>query len=79
MVIGPYTVRRTADIKAEQAEREKAKAVSAKLVQLLMDTHRQDQAIIRRWGLSKGLIAQRGGNGRMIVKEAPLSPPRGRP
>ena len=58
MVIGPYTVRRTADIEAEQAERDKAKAVSAKLVELLMHTHRQDRALLRRWGLSEGMIEQ---------------------
>ena len=75
MVIGPYTVRRTADIEAEQAERDKAKAVSAKLVELLMHTHRRDRAILRRWGLCEGLIEQEatysGGEA--------LSPPRGRP
>ena len=82
MVIGPYTVRRTADIEAEQAERDeeqakrdRAKAVSAKLVETLLHTHRRDRAILRRWGLSEGLIEQEatysGGEA--------LSPPRGRP
>ena len=75
MVIGPVTIRLTKDIKAEQAERDKAKAVSAKLVELLMHTHRRDRVILRRWGLCEGLIEQRADN----TQEAPLSPPRGRP
>ena len=75
MVIGPYTVRRTADIEAEQAKRDRAKAVSAKLVETLLHTHRRDKAILRRWGLSEGLIGQRADN----TQDAPLSPPRGRP
>ena len=58
MVIGPVTIRLTKDIKAEQAERDKAKSVSAKLVELLMHTHRRDRAILRRWGLSEGMIEQ---------------------
>ena len=75
MVIGPVTIRLTKDIKAEQAERDKAKAVSAKLVELLMHTHRRDRAILRHWGLCEGLIEQRADN----TQEAPLSPPRGGP
>ena len=74
MIIGKWTIRRTSDIEAEQAEREKAKAVSARLIELLMHTHRQDRAILRRWGLSEGLIEQEADNS----QEAPLSPPRGR-
>ena len=74
MIIGRWTIRRTKDIKAEQAERDKAKRLSAKLVELLMHTHKQDSALLRRWGLSEGLIEQRADN----HQEAPLSPPRGR-
>ena len=75
MIIGPYTIRRTSDIIAEQIKRDDAKRVSAKFVELLMHTHRQDRAILRRWGLSEGLIGQRADN----TQDAPLSPPRGRP
>ena len=75
MVIGPITIRLTNDIINEQIKRDDAKRVSAKLVELLMHTHRRDRAILRRWGLSEGLIEQEatysGGEA--------LSPPRGRP
>ena len=74
MIIGYWTIRRTKDIKVEQVERYHAKAVSAKLVELLMHTHRQDRALLRRWGLSEGLIGQ----GADFHQEAPLSPPGGR-
>ena len=75
MVIGPYTVRRTADIEAEQAKRDRAKAVSAKLVETLLHTHRQYRAILRRWGLSEGMIEQEA----TYSQGEALSPPRGRP
>ena len=75
MIIGKWTIRKTSDIKAEQAERDKAKAVSAKLVELLMHTHRQDKAILRRWGLCEGMIEQEA----IYSGGEALSPPRGRP
>ena len=75
MVIGPYTVRRTADIEAEQVKRDRAKAASARLVEFLLHNNKCYKAILRRWGLSDGLIEQEatysGGEA--------LSPPRGRP
>ena len=75
MVIGPVTIRWTKDIITEQIKRDDAKRVSARLVELLMHTHRRDRAILRHWGLCEGLIEQRADN----TQEAPLSPPRGRP
>ena len=52
MVIGPVTIRWTKDIKAEQAARIKAKAISAKMVELMLYDNRRFKAILRRWGLS---------------------------
>ena len=75
MVIGYWTIRRTSDIKAEQAERDHAKAVSAKLVGLLMHQHRQDRAVMHRWGLSEGLIDQEADN----RQGAASTPPGGGP
>ena len=74
MIIGYWTIRRTSDIKAEQAERDHAKAVSAKLVGLLMHQHRQDRAVMHRWGLSEGLIGSKADK----CQGAGLNPPGGR-
>ena len=56
MRIGPITVRWTADIEAEQAKRVKAKAVSTKLVELILAENTAYRAQAHRWGLSEGLI-----------------------
>ena len=74
MQIGSWTIRRTKDVEAEQDKRDKAKAVSARLVELLLDESRRHKATVRRWGLSEGLIEQGADN----HQEAPLSPPGGR-
>ena len=75
MVIGYWTIRRTSDIKAEHDKRAKAKAVSARLVEMLMHTNRQYRATLHRWGLSEGLIDQEADN----RQGAASTPPGGRP
>ena len=74
MIIGPYTIRKTSDIEVEQAERVKAKRISSKLVGLLIAENRDCKALLRRWGLSEGLIGQETDN----AQGEALSPPRGR-
>ena len=70
MRIGRWTIRKTADIKAEQARRDRTKVVSATLVGRLLHTHRQDKAIAARWGLSEGQKEQEADNG----QARPLTP-----
>ena len=45
MIIGPYTIRRTKDIQAEQVKRDKAKAVSAKVTECLLHDNRRYKAM----------------------------------
>jgi len=75
MRIGPYTVRRTKDIEAEQAKRDKdkAKAVSAKLEELLMHRDRQYKSVLHRWGLSEGIIGKGASQGAKTPKGAGAS------
>ena len=74
MIIGKWTIRKTSDIKAEQVKRDKAKAVSAKLVEFLLHNNKCYKAILRRWGLSEGLIEQEA----TYSQGEALSPPRRR-
>ena len=73
MIRGPITIRWTKDVQAEQVKRDDAKRVSARLVELLMHTHRQDKAILRRWGLSEGLNEAQGVKGSKPPKGAVAS------
>ena len=74
MVIGKWTIRRTADIEAEQAAHDKSKRVSAIVTEALLHDNRRYKAILYRWGLSEGLIDQRADNS----QEATSTPPGGR-
>ena len=56
MVIGPLTIRRTKTVEAEQAKRAKSKAISNKMVGLMLHDNRRFKAILHRWGLSEGII-----------------------
>jgi len=64
MIIGPLTIRWTKDIKAEQAafraaveaKHDKAKVISAKIVERLLHDNRQYKAALHRWGVSEGVI-----------------------
>ena len=74
MIIGYWTIRRTSAVKAEQAARDRAKAISAKMAGLLMHAHVQDMGTLRRWGLAEGLIEDEA----TLPGVEALSPPRGR-
>ena len=56
MIIGPLTIRRTKDIQEEQVTRDKAKAVSSKLIEMLLHDNRRYKAALQRWGVSEGVI-----------------------
>ena len=77
MTIGPITIRWTKDIKAEQAERDKARHVSAALTEALLHDNRRYKAILRRWGLSEsliGLIGDKAGKGAHKRSMTPKGP-----
>ena len=75
MIIWKWTIRRASDVNAEHDKRAKAKAVSARLVEMLMHTNRQYRATLHRWGLSEGLIDQEADN----RQGAASTPPGGGP
>ena len=72
MTIGPITVRWTKDIKAEQDRRDKAKVVSAKLVEVLL--RKYTDALEARWGLSEGMIGDKVGKGAHKRSMTPKGP-----
>ena len=63
MIIGPIIIRWTKDVKAEQDKRDYAKAVSARLVGMLLADNTHYKAALRRWGLSEGLIGDKADMG----------------
>ena len=63
MIIGKWTIRRTSDIEAEQVAHDKAKRISAIVTEALLHDNRRYKAILRRWGLSEGVIGYRAGKG----------------
>ena len=73
MIIGRWTKRMTADVEAEQAKRVKAKAISTKLVELILAENVAYRAQAHRWGLSEGIIDRGASQGTKPPDRVPAS------
>ena len=67
MRIGPLTIRWTADVEREQAEREKTEKVQRKRIVLLTAELIKLKAVLHRWGLDQGVY----GRGAMRESKTP--------
>ena len=60
MIIGPFTIRWTKDIQAEQAKRDSAKRVSVALTEALLHDNHRYKALMAHWGQSEDIIEVQG-------------------